>query len=60
MTTRRETAERMLTSSERVREELLAAVGRLDSYIEMLRTDISVVREDVVAARTADHEPTTP
>lgn len=54
---RHETAQRMLTSSERVREELLAAVGRLDTYIEMLRDDISS-REDGGTPRILDEPPT--
>lgn len=58
MTTRRETAERMLTSSERVREELLAAVGRLDTYIELLRTDITVPRDEVATLKAAENDST--
>lgn len=50
----------MLVSSERVREELLAAVGRLDTYIEMLRSDISSVREDAMTQLAAENDPTTP
>jgi hypothetical protein len=37
---RAEIVEEMLDSSQRVRDQLMAAVGRLDSYIELLRTDL--------------------
>lgn len=36
-----EQAESMLNSSQRVRDELAAAVGRLDSYIELLKLELA-------------------
>jgi hypothetical protein len=50
----------MLASSERVREELMAAIGRLDTYIDMLRTDIGSGREDGATYGDGERESAAP
>lgn len=42
MDDQRTSAEAMLDSSQRVREQLLAAVQRLDSYIDLLQAELTI------------------
>lgn len=48
MTASHRSTDDMLAHSQRLREELMTAVTKLDSYIELLRQDLNDTRDVVV------------
>lgn len=58
MAPRWDTAETLLTSSQHVRDELMAAVGRLDNYIDLLKVELAQ-RESELDGSAAPGEPQT-